>query len=222
MLHETWQLHLHAGHDAAACAAALQPALAALPGLARQHLGVNLPGCWGSGALTLDLHWHDAAHAAQAQVLLAARPEVARVDRVPYRRVDGGCRAPGLSQGIWRTLLLRVRPGTPTATVTQLEQDLLRMPQYITGIRNWQLGRATEGDHWTHVWQQEFAQLDDLHGEYLTHPYHWAWVDRWFDPEHPDWIVEAIAHVFCPLSASLLSPPSISSPSLSQPVQEIA
>lgn len=207
MQHETAQIYLCDGADAATCATALRQQLQAVPALARVQVEANLPGSWGAGTLTLDLCWHRPHDARAIDALLVATPGVARVERVAYQRIDGGSRSPGLAAGVWRTLLLRVRPGTPQARVAAFEQDLLRMPQYMSGIRNWQLARAdgASAHGWTHVWQQEFAQLSDLQGEYLVHPYHWAWVDRWFDAEHPHCAVEAIAHVFCPLAHSWLT-----------------
>lgn len=47
--------------------------------------------------------------------------------------------------------------------------------------------------------------MDDLPGEYLMHPFHWGRVDRWFDPEFPEWTVDAISHAFCTLTTSLIA-----------------
>jgi len=35
----------------------------------------------------------------------------------------------------------------------------------------------------THVFSQRFTDLEGLTGPYLMHPIHWAYVDRWFDPD---------------------------------------
>ena len=195
MVHETAQLYLQPGADRAA----LVDALRAAPG----HSAPNLPGCWGAGDCTWDaLSPSSASIAARLQAL----PGVARVDHVRYEVIASGMRAPDLRNGIKRTLLLRVQPDAQAHAVAALEHALLRMPQYLSGIRNWSLGRVCSDSRWTHVWQQEFANLDDLLGEYMVHPYHWAWVDRWFDPECPQWIVDtALSHAFCPIEASVLA-----------------
>jgi hypothetical protein len=101
---------------------------------------------------------------------------------------------------IKRTLLLRVR-ATPTATVERFEADLAAMPDHISTIRSWRLSRvagtATGPGRWTHVWEQEYASLDGLTGEYMMNPFHWTTVDAWFDCEVPDHIVEPeLAHLF--------------------------
>lgn len=193
---ETAQIYLRPGADAAAVAALLDT----LPG----HCAANLPGAFGAG----DYSWEPGAAAADdAAATLAAHPAIARVDRVRFAPLAGGRRQPPLSNGIRRTLLLRVRPGAAAAAVAALEQDLLRMPRYLAGIRNWSLGRVHGHAVWTHVWQQEFARVEDLLGEYMLHAYHWGWADRWFDPESPHWIVDtALCHAFCPFTASVLAP----------------
>jgi hypothetical protein len=102
---------------------------------------------------------------------------------------------------IKRTLLLRVRPDASTAAREQFQADLAAMPEHISTIRSWRLSRVmgtgTYRERWTHAWEQEYASLDGLTGEYMTHPYHWTTVDAWFDAEVPDHIVEPeLAHLF--------------------------
>jgi len=100
-----------------------------------------------------------------------------------------------------RTLLLRVRPDASESAGERFEADLAAMPEHISTIRSWRLSRvAAAGDdraRWTHAWEQEYASLDGLTGEYMTNPFHWTTVDAWFDAEVPDHIVEAeLAHLF--------------------------
>ncbi|BAU72847.1 Dabb family protein [Metapseudomonas furukawaii] len=203
MWSETLQLDLAGDVDERAVEAQLREALQAGAGLLHLAFGRNLPGSWGAADCTLDLLFADAPPA-HLDDLLNRLEGVASIRRLRYQRIGGGVREPGLAGGIWRTLLLRVRPQASAEQIRALEQDLLRMPAYMPGIRNWQLSRVPAPGPWTHVWQQEFARVDDLLGEYLAHPYHWAWVDRWFDPDCPDWTVDAIAHAFCPFASSLL------------------
>jgi len=71
------------------------------------------------------------------------------------------------------------------------------MPEHISTIRSWRLSRVVDNSRWTHVWEQEYASLDGLTGEYMTNPYHWTTVDAWFDAEVPEHIVEPeLAHLF--------------------------
>ncbi|MFF2505466.1 Dabb family protein [Streptomyces sp. NPDC058067] len=99
-----------------------------------------------------------------------------------------------------RTLLLTVRPGADPASVARFEADLLAMPRHISTIRSWSLSRVDQAlspSRWTHVWEQEYEDAAGLNGEYLQHPYHWTYVDRWFDPEVPGSIVApGLAHLY--------------------------
>jgi hypothetical protein len=99
-----------------------------------------------------------------------------------------------------RTLALTVRAGTPERDVQRFERSLAAMPEHIREIRSWSLSRvdrARSTGPWTHVWEQEYADIDGVRVAYLQHPYHWTGVDRWFDPEMPCAIVEPrLAHLF--------------------------
>ncbi|WP_321819068.1 MULTISPECIES: Dabb family protein [unclassified Burkholderia] len=206
MRHDTAQIFVSATGDAGAFEHALREAAQALPGATRVALARNLDGCWGAGDYTLDvLRDERATGHAPDFAALAGLPGVVRIDGAACHAIGGGLREPALHDGIWRTLMLRVRPTAAEAQVRDLERELLRMPAFMPGIRNWRLNRIVTPGMWTHVWQQEFAHVGDLLGEYLLHPYHWGWVDRRFDAESPDWTVEAISHAFCPLASSLLA-----------------
>ena len=40
----------------------------------------------------------------------------------------------------------------------------------------------------------------------MMHPYHWGFVDGWFNPEMPQQIVDRpLAHVYCPAPESILA-----------------
>ena len=79
-------------------------------------------------------------------------------------------------------------PDTDADTVARFEDELSSMARYIPAIRAWQLSRVDDAigtSQWTHVFEQEFSDVDGLMGPYLMHPIHWAVVDRWFDPNAP-------------------------------------
>jgi hypothetical protein len=131
------------------------------------------------------------------------------LESVAITRVVGACysgvatRVGGSTGTVYRTLLLRTVPGTADDTIARFEDELRSMPRYVNTIIAWQLSRVDEAigtSQWTHVFEQEFTDLDGLMGPYLMHPIHWAVVDRWFDPECPDVIVrDRVCHSFCAL-----------------------
>jgi hypothetical protein len=185
---------------------ALRALARAVPGLRASHAGVHLPGSvappgMGPGAITWDLvldgeapHTpgdvlaHESAHRLAGAVTVAA--EVG-LEPVATARTDT---PPPL---VKRTLLLRVRSDAPADAVARFESDVAEMPEHIATIRSWSLSRTTGRSRWTHCWEQEFATVEGLTGEYMLHPFHWTTVDAWFDPEVPDHVVDPVlAHCF--------------------------
>ena len=162
----------------------------------------TLPGTFEGGDLIA--HFRDSRGGDD----VLADPAIAHVDSAVYEPIGAGAAEPGVTDGIYRILLLAVDPSAPEAAVRQLETELLSMPRYIGAIHNWRLSRVTKATGaraWTHVWEQEYADLGGLLGPYMTHPYHWARVDRWFDPECPEHIVDTrLCHSFCALPRSIL------------------
>jgi len=145
--------------------------------------------------------------AAKSFATLQADPAVTRVNGAAYAGTPVRCGdKPGT---VYRALLLRVLPDTADATVARFEHELSLMPSYVPTIRAWQLSRVADAvgtSAWTHVFEQEFADVDALMGPYLMHPIHWAVVDRWFDPECPDVIIrDRVCHSFCHTAESVLS-----------------
>jgi hypothetical protein len=121
--------------------------------------------------------------------------------------VGTGARAPGLRDGIKRTLLLRVDESAPSGTIAEFERDLLTMPRHIPAILNWRLGRvASSLGGWTHAWEQEYADVSGLRNDYMRSPFHWGVVDGWFDAEDPRCIVAPeLVHVFYEAASSVLT-----------------
>lgn len=183
--------------------------LAQSAGAARYLVAPTDAGSRNGGDLLLHLRFATAAErdAVAADVDAAlADPAVTRVNGADY------CGSPTLLGGrprgtVYRTLLLRVDPGTDPGTVARFEADLGRLPGYVSTISAWQLSTPehTVGNSWTHVFEQEFSDVDGIMGAYLMHPIHWAVVDQWFDPECPGFIVhERVCHSFCSMEHPVL------------------
>lgn len=186
-------------------------ALGAVHAVRRMLVAPTLAGSHFGGDLLAHFAFDDAVRRSDFDVALApllATPAVASVDGAAYQSGLGGRSEPGLANGVYRVLLLSVDEGTDPALVERFEAETRMMPHHIPVIRNWQLSRADEATgarRWTHVWEQEYADAGGLMGPYMMHPYHWARIDRWFDPECPDRIVDArLCHSFCAMEASVL------------------
>jgi len=193
-------------------------------GIVRGFAAPTLPGALNGGDLIWHLQFDDEVAYTQFRagdlwrsVEEMLQPLAANIECVGYVGGDSGVRAPSLQDGVYRTLLVSATQPQAAEKETQLvaqfttlfTQEILAMPQYIDGIRNWQLSRVSYASgtrRWTHVWEQEFDDLAALQQQYMQHPYHWAHVDRWFDWESPDWLIDRhMCHTFCRLDASVLA-----------------
>ncbi|WP_255799530.1 Dabb family protein [Mycobacteroides abscessus] len=135
-------------------------------------------------------------------------PAITRVNGAGYSGTAS--RNSTAASTVYRALLLRVVPGTDSDTIGRFEEDLRSMPRHVPAITAWQLSRVSEpvgSTPWTHVFEQQFTDLEALMGPYLMHPIHWAVVDRWFDPECPEVIIQdRVCHSFCQLHTPVLEP----------------
>lgn len=128
-------------------------------------------------------------------------PAIAHCDTAFYRHGVGQARQPQLAGGVYRALLLCADQAPTQPRLEQFSREMLQMPRHIGAIANWRLSPVLEAGGtlgWTHVWEQDYAGIEGLFGPYMMLPYHWAHIDRWFDPECPDWLVNPhLCHSFC-------------------------
>ncbi|WP_235681287.1 Dabb family protein [Tomitella gaofuii] len=167
-------------------------------------VGVPLDGSIAAGDVIVRLRYADRASWAAGRGAVDAAlagPGVDRVHGAEFGAGTSGVRNGAADAACYRALLLRVDPRAEPAEVARFEHDLLAMPRHMPSIRAWNLGRVDSAcgpTPWTHVWEQRFASPEDVTGQYLDHPVHWAVVDRWFDPECPESIIrDRICHAFC-------------------------
>jgi len=199
-----------------------------IEGANSSHAGVHGETSMGGGDLTWDLLFteNDAVpdfcervkSAGEGGVFAALGPDLAslqsRVSRVELaipEPIAGHIGSPGLV-GVKRTLWLRVLPGTDPAALERFEAETPLLATAVPAIRNWRWSRVREGatnpmdTRWTHLWEQEFETLAGLEVDYMSSAFHWGYIDRWFDPEMPDQIVDVwLAHLFCPETEAVLS-----------------
>jgi hypothetical protein len=170
----------------------------------------TLPGSRNGGNTLVHLRFDS-----RSQWLLAA-DDFATVLSDPAITHINGATYPGTPIGngggtgtVYRVLLLRVLPDTDADTLARFEDELSSMPRHIPAIMSWQLSRVDDAigtSQWTHVFEQEFRDVDALMGPYLMHPIHWAVADRWFDPECPDVIIrDRVCHSFCHCEGSIVT-----------------
>jgi Stress responsive A/B Barrel Domain len=174
-------------------------ALSGLPEVTGSSASENLPGSVGGGDAVWDLRTQDSLSGIPAVSELMSAACAASTETLALNTIASGHRdLPGAR--IKRTLALTVRAGTSEPQMQRFERSLQAMPDHIPEISSWSLSRVrpeASNSRWTHVWEQEFADVAGLRVAYMRSPYHWTGVDRWFDPEVPCSIVEPrLAHMF--------------------------
>lgn len=162
----------------------------------------TLPGVRNGGDLLVHLRFDSKGQwlcAAEDFATVLRDPAITHINGASYRGLP--TRTGSDTGTVYRALLLRVAADADSAAVARFEKELSRMPQFIPTIRAWQLSKVDDAigsSDWTHVFEQEFSDIDALMGPYLMHPIHWAVVDRWFDPECPEVIIrDRVCHSFC-------------------------
>jgi hypothetical protein len=209
----------------AAYRAKLEAALTAAgkPGVSvvRSMLNPTLPNVYNGG----DYIWHlqfadqsayrawqeDTAGGKAADSVLSDPALVAHVDSAAYEGGKSGSKTSGLDQGAYRTLFLSVNKAPNQAAIDLFDFETYEMGLYIPTIINWQVSRVLEASGsrpWTHIWEQEYVDISGLHGAYMLHPHHWGHIDRWYDPECTDYMIDThLCHTFCNYSGgSMLAP----------------
>ncbi|MBK7252286.1 MAG: Dabb family protein [Gammaproteobacteria bacterium] len=205
-----------AAAERSAFRAALRAATVALPALEGFLFEPTCPGSFNAG----DLIWRtcftdaDAARRAldgerwrqEGEALLGNGTQVRRLEQVAW--TGGACGGFSPARGVYRVALFCANRAPRAERLECFAAETCAMPQYIRSIRRWQLAtphEATGSRVWTHVWEQEYETLAGLTGAYMMHPYHWAHVDRWFDPEWPEWLVDPVlCHAFCETTAPVI------------------
>ncbi|MEO8694479.1 MAG: Dabb family protein [Acidimicrobiales bacterium] len=188
-----------------------------VPGLTHAHLGRHFPNTVGGGDYTWDLAfagpeqtppWSDQLRLADHSDLFER--VVTRADAVQFAATNAHIAEPAISDFVKRTLFIEVERPTPPDKAREFDRVLTGMPRYIHAIRNWAYHRVDDEftigpRRWTHVWEQEFEELSGLRVDYMVSPYHWGYVDPWFDPESPHRVVApGVAHVYSPAATTIL------------------
>jgi hypothetical protein len=176
------------------------------------------PGVWNGGDLIWRSEYRDEAHYREAEQSVRFRETAAAVLANPARArlVEHVVFASGVSggasprRGLYRVALFCANRDPSPDRLARFANETTAMPRLVTAIRRWQLAtplHASGSRPWSYVWEQEYDDLAGLVGPYMLHPCHWGHVDRWFDPEDPDWLIDPLlCHSFCETSAPVISP----------------
>ncbi|WP_181008511.1 Dabb family protein [Sphingomonas montanisoli] len=178
------------------------------------YVGDGLPVSFNGGDKVWHTHFaNEAAWVASGidAVLdaIEADPIVQQLDAAAYAVSRFSVPQPALANGVYRALFLSFFKTVDPAIEKQFGDEVAAMPDYIDTIVNWALNpvvKARGAKRWHYVWEQEYASLDGLRGLYMSSAYHWGHVDRWFDCEMPEFMVDdRLCHSASTLTNSVMA-----------------
>jgi hypothetical protein len=189
---------------------------AASTGAASTLFAPTAPGVYHGGDLIWRAGYRDESHyrsvedsarfRESAAAVLANPARIRLVEHVVFARGAAGGASP--RRGLYRVALFCANRDPSPERLARFASETAAMPRHVHSIRRWHLAtpkHATGTRAWTHVWEQEYDDLAGLHGPYMMHPCHWGYVDRWFDPEDPDWLIDPVlCHSFCESRAPVI------------------
>lgn len=181
-------------------------------GIVGSYAGFNHGGYTGrAGEITLDLVLDSATADASLAQLPSLLPDAVHVDEVviPGPCLAWGFAAKPMSDGVKRTILLKVRDDASAEGIHTMEQVLIEWAQQLPEMAAWSLSRVARSTgpvQWSHCYEQEFTTASAVLGSYLNHPFHWAVVDRYFHPEGHEQVANVFFHSIHAISESILVP----------------
>ena len=106
--------------------------------------------------------------------------------------------------------MICIKQAPDDAALSRFEFETYEMGLYIPGIVRWRISRVREASGarpWTHLCEQQFRDIDGLLKSYMLHPHHWAWINRWYDPECVEHLVDGYPRQsFCNFAGSVILP----------------
>lgn len=194
----------------------LREATEGLPGTVSSLAAPTLPGVYNGGDFLWRVSFADratadaalASDAGRAIAALVAGDAVTTLEEADFAtgHAGGDAKAPS---GLYRVALFCANRDPTPERLDAFSRDTRVMPDHVRTIVRWELSQAertTGALPWTHVWEQEYPDRAGLEGPYMIHPVHWAHVERWFDTEYPDYLVDRqLVHTFCALDRAILN-----------------
>ena len=119
--------------------------------LTRSMLEPTLPGVMNGGDFIWHLQFVDKsayrdclaqAHWREKVDPLFEGGTFKKYESAAYQGGLSGAEPVKLGHGVYRTLILTIKPGIGAQSIAQFDKELAGMPKYISSIKNWQLSHA--------------------------------------------------------------------------------
>ncbi len=106
-------------------------------------------------------------------------------------------------QGIChRVLIFHMLPEFHTEELEKmLVENIVRFPTFVPKMVNCKLSKIVETsgtNHWDYAFECDYEEIMDYFGQYLMTPYHWGFIDRFFEPSAKEFFIDPnLASVYC-------------------------
>lgn len=163
-------------------------------------LGDVLPYAFGGGDYFMEIGFEDqsAYDAAKSsdewtsiRHLLEDDAMIDHVEFVAYG--DGKLNVTGENAACHRVLIYEIVPDADPAALEKMEQIMPDMANYIPGLINAKLAKVVESSgtmNWGYAFECDFDDPMTFLTNYNFRPYHWANVDKFFEPACAEWVAD--------------------------------
>jgi len=107
-----------------------------------------------------------------------------------------------------RLLIFEVYPGTPMELIEKMETLMPDMCLYIPGLLNCKLARVEEASghrNWNYAFECDYDDPATFFSSYMFRPYHWANVDKFFEPSCQEFMIDPdLCTPCCPAESAFL------------------
>lgn len=90
-----------------------------------------------------------------------------------------------------RILIFSLLDDADPAMVTKMEANMNGMTEHVPGLRNCKFAKIVESDGsdaWAYAYECDFDEPGSFLGKYMTTPYHFCYIDKFFEPACNEWI----------------------------------
>ncbi|MEG0374161.1 MAG: Dabb family protein [Raoultibacter sp.] len=100
-----------------------------------------------------------------------------------------------------RVLIFSLLDDADPAMVAKMESSMNGMTNFVPGLKNCKLSKVVESsgtNSWDYAYECDFDEPTSLLGKYMTTPYHFCYIDKFFEPACNEWIVDTnLATPYC-------------------------
>lgn len=108
-----------------------------------------------------------------------------------------------------RVLLFHVLDNATEELKAEMEENIIRFPTFVTGMVNCKICKVVESsgsNQWDYAFECDYDTPYTYVGAYLATPYHWGFIDRYFEPSAKEFFIDPnLTSVYCAAPSAFLA-----------------